>query len=270
MNVSSISGETIDQLVDQVMEELKCRWEKKRKTAPGSLRPSFKLLLLGNFSKKEQEALKESYEIVGKGAEEWELLLAAGLSVETMAYVAHGIAATPEAACILQGLLSGKQVFVLEQGLEYRKYKETAAKTIYLLYQNQERELHQMGIRFLQHSMDLLDLEKGLLREQNTGMNFPGKQKPEELPGPGYRQNRSEPEAGPGYRQKPEELPGSGYRRNPEETEADLRHCMLLQESELIRARGMGYRTILLNQKAKITPLALDYLKNHGLTIRRQ
>lgn len=258
MNVSSVSGETIDQLVDQVMEELKCRWEKKRKTAPGSLRSSFKLLLLGNFSKKEQEALKESYEIVGKGAEEWELLLAAGLSVETMAYVAHGIAATPEAACILLGLLSGKQVFVLEQGLEYRKYKETAAKTIYLLYQNQERELHQMGIRFLQHSMDLLDLEKGLLREQNTGMNFPGKQKPEELPGPGHRQNRSEPEACP------------GHWRNPEETEADLRHCMLLQESELIRARGMGYRTILLNQKAKITPLALDYLKNHGLTIRRQ
>lgn len=243
MNTSSISNEALNRLADRVMEELNRRWEAK--IPPRHTGASGKVLLLGTLPKAELQALQGRYEVIRESSGEWEMLLAADLSVETMAYAAHGIAATPEAACILQGLLTGRQVCLLEQGLEYRKYKETAPKTIYLLYQNQEKTLRQMGIRFLRHSMDLLDLEKEIYREQEFAQDL-------------FQQR------------KPEEHKAEKDWRKPGEPEADLSHLMLLQESELIKARGMGYRTILLNRKAKITPLALDYLKNHGLTIHRQ
>lgn len=270
MNVSSISKETLNRLADQVMEELNRRWEAEHsgpalKTEPaqnagqaqnagpaqktgqqeragvpellhGTDRAPEKLLLLGSLPQAELQALQGRYEVVREMTGEWDVLLSAGLSVETMAYVAHGIAATPKAACMLQGLLRGRQICLLEQGMEYFRYKETAPKTVYLLYQNQEKELRRMGIRFLQHSMDLLDEETGT----NTCFDMTERDEPDRRC------------------------------QKPEGSEADLRHLMLLQESEVIRARGMGYRRICLNQKAKITPLALDYLKNHGLTIRRQ
>lgn len=270
MNISSISKETLNRLADQVMVELNRRWEAGSvETAPHPAKVSGRLLLLGNLPGAELKALQDRYEVIREGAAEWDVLLAAGLSVETMAYVAHGIAATDEAACILQGLLNGRQLFLLEQGLEYIKYRETAPKTVYLLYQNQEKRLRQMGIRFLQHSMDLLDPEKEIFREPYFAPKLSRQRNPEEQEADICRRNPGEQGADT-CRRNPGEQEADTCCRKPEETEADLRHLMLLQESELIRARGMGYRIIRLNRKAKITPLALDYLKNHGLTIRRQ
>lgn len=225
MERNGISKELLEGLVDRVVEELKQRMGQKTELShrePKKIRGGKKrLLLLGSLKDAECQSLSGSYELIEDPERgDWEFLLVSKLSVQTMAYVSHGIFGDAQSSCILQGLLEGRPVFFLERGLEYRSYKDYAPKTLYLFYQKQESVLKYMGIQFLSHVMDLPRLSgRGGLSLENP---------------------------------------------------LDLTHLSLLQESELIRARGLGYRAICLKETAKITPLAMDYVNRHGLAVYRQ
>ncbi len=147
--------------------------------------------------------------------------MVARLSPGAMAQVVHGVFGSGPPAAILQGLMMGCPVFLLEGGLEYRRYKDSAFRTLYLFYQKQEEMMKNFGVRFVEHALDILDETKG----------------------PSGRETQRA---------------------------ADLTHLTLLQESDLIRARNMGCRAIRLKEYAKVTPLAMDYMKNHGLTFFRE
>ncbi len=127
-----------------------------------------RLLLLGSLNPDALQNLSASFELVQQPDDaDWELLLAAELSVCTMSEVAHGLPNHAESACILKGLLCGRPIFLLEQGLAYRTYRARASKPLYSIYQEQEDQLKKMGIRPLNHYMDLLD-EGGSLPAQSV------------------------------------------------------------------------------------------------------
>ncbi len=45
----------------------------------------------------------------------------------------------------LEALLSGRKVYILEKGLEYRRYRESSYKALYQKYQEYEEEIRRFG-----------------------------------------------------------------------------------------------------------------------------
>lgn len=68
------------------------------------------------------------------------------LPVEQMAFLSLGIPTDDETAEIIRTLLSGGKVGMLIDGIEYKRYKKTAALGIYQKFMGMERELREMGI----------------------------------------------------------------------------------------------------------------------------
>lgn len=189
MEQYAVSDQMLERLTEQVVQELQRRFMGREQTkeqtngltgskqgwtqghsfpAKTNRGQKKRLLLLGSLNPDALQNLSASFELVQQpDDDDWELLLAAELSVCTMSEVAHGLPNHAESACILKGLLCGRPIFLLEQGLAYRTYRTRASKPLYSLYQEQENQLKKMGIRPLNHYMDLLD-EGGSLPAQSV------------------------------------------------------------------------------------------------------
>lgn len=177
-----------------------------------------KLAVLGSISSREKKELEEAFCIVPAEESGWEVLLLAEASPELLCGLALGIASTEEGKIASRALLEGKRVCMLDSGLQYKRYKEQAPRTLYLQYQKYEEALLHFGVEKVSHTSDLADRHGSL---------------------------------------------GSGAC-------ADLTSLRLLRESDLIRVKSQGYRNVCLGKDTLITPLAGDYISNHGLCVSRR
>lgn len=75
-----------------------------------------------------------------------EELVITWLPVEQMGLLALGAALCGEAERVLQALLAGRRVRMLESGLEYKRYRKTAPLGVFQKFVGLERELREMGI----------------------------------------------------------------------------------------------------------------------------
>ena len=114
-----------------------------------------KAAVLGRLSNEETEILESSLQIVPIAEEGWELLLLAELSPQLLCGLALGVSVSEEAKTVIEALLEGKRVCMLESGLAYRRYKDSAPKTLYLQYQEYEERLLRFGIERISHVSDL-------------------------------------------------------------------------------------------------------------------
>lgn len=260
----------LEQLISRVVNEVKCRLggsnefvksEKRlnaaynkdtieQKDADAKQDSRNELLLCGSLSNEEMEQLSSFYRIKQKvESTDWDVLLLARLSVVTMAYAANGISGNPEASCILRGLLSGKKVFVLEQGIEYRSFRESAGKNLYRLYLQQEETLKNIGVEVISYAADVMRMSM----DRGVNWNRPLEASAEHGDGRHIGQDIMNP---------PEwKLTGCT---------ANLSHLGLLRESDVMRVRNAGSQGILLGRATKITPLAMDYITSHSLSVVRQ
>ena len=120
------------------------------------------LLVIGAVDKEDEKLLKESYHLISKPIEnvEYTTILISELSEEQLAHLAMGCSYTDEERCILKALLQGKTVYLLESGIAYRKYKKTAHKPLYTLYQDYENKFVQYGVRIIHHVGELFHNQK--------------------------------------------------------------------------------------------------------------
>ncbi|MEF9958673.1 MAG: hypothetical protein RR448_09685 [Niameybacter sp.] len=193
-------------------------------------RGSASLMVIGTLTKEEEEALKDYPHMpFTPGQSNYEKVLISTLTVTQMAHLALGYGDTPEEVALLEAQLQGKQVYVLERGLEYRKYKDTAPKNLYALYHDYERTLRQYGVLIIKS-----------IRECDT------------LPSERV-QSLSEPNL--------VQIHESGKEKT------HVFHKKLLLEKDLISARVGFNETLELASHCKITPLAEDFIRAHHLTI---
>lgn len=68
------------------------------------------------------------------------------LPVEQMAVLALALALAPEEKEVLEALLAGKRVELLEDGLEYKNYRKSAPMGVYRKFVSLERELRELGV----------------------------------------------------------------------------------------------------------------------------
>lgn len=253
MENHSLTQNELECLISQVVSQVKRRleggggpWldgtEKQRNVDSQDMWKNRDVILLsGPLSREEEQSLSSVYQIErNMESREWDVLLFTHLSLATMAYAAHGIPGNEEAAGILFGLLSGKKVFVLERGLEYRGFRDSPGKNLYRLYLQQEALLKNIGVEVISCVTDVARTLLGVMDHSDR---------------------RSDTSDITRFRNQMD-VPGGSV--------MDFTRVGLLRESDVMRARNAGGQSLLVGKNTKITPLAMDYIAGHRLSVVRQ
>ncbi|MFQ9976690.1 hypothetical protein [Clostridium cadaveris] len=106
--------------------------------------------------------LEEFYDLVGKEYEvisynknirECDIAILPKLDLSVMANLANLNASSNEEKFILNMLMKGKKIYVFENGMEYKIYKDSAPKQLYNKYLNFEKQLINYGIEIINESL---------------------------------------------------------------------------------------------------------------------
>lgn len=158
------------------------------------------------------------------------------VSARTLAEIARGYGDSEETKLLIEAIAEGKKVCFLEEGLHYRKYRETCPAKLYEKWQSNEAVLLSYGVRFTTAGQLFGDMAK--VGEKTCG---------------GEVRSLSEN--------------GESTAKNSEGT-TELR-AKLITENLLSRLPQKGSKDIQINEDAIVTPLAQDYIRQERLNILR-
>lgn len=142
----------VNEVVDEVMRRM------KQPTSFECIKPL--CLLLGTSTPMIESSFLNSYEVTRVSNDtvipSFELntlvsrascIILTEMSVSNLAHVAVGAFNTPVEEAIIDSLLLGKEIILLEEALLYRNYKNTASKTFYRRLMEYEETIISYGIR---------------------------------------------------------------------------------------------------------------------------
>ena len=160
------------ELVDEVIRELKRRLRQEDHPADP---PRKRVVVLGTLTENDESVLASRYEILdlsGRASPqtaadtasgltdsarfgEYDLVIVSRLPVTILAQAALGCPVNQEAVCLVSALLEGKPVYLLKNGIDYRRFRDTAHMPLFQLYQSYEDTLIRFGARLLSELSDL-------------------------------------------------------------------------------------------------------------------
>lgn len=192
-----------------------------------------KLAVFGDLREEQKDFLLQYYQIIKPEKKEIivDVVLMSELNNAMLARLALGIADTLEETIVLQALLQGNDVYVLESGIKYHRYKETSTKNLYMLYCDYEKRLRQYGIRFISTLEELLQLHQ-------SKKNYVSRKTQKESPDTKIRST-------------------------------DLSDLKLITEKDLIYHHLYYENQILVKNSCIITPMAYDYIRTHHIKIEK-
>ena len=165
-------------------------------------------------------------------------IILASLSNSLLSALAIGLERGSEGCVIVESLLLGKTVHILEEGIAYRRFRDTANPAFYQVFQDKEATLCSFG-------MAVVTLDS--LSDALTGVDTPEKQEIASVNEVVYQVSAPKERA---YVEP--KLADKGIFNLEQRVvgEKDLRTCY-----------EQGYRKIRLQERALITPLAKDFLR---------
>lgn len=180
--------------------------------------------------------LANEYEISVYGNEDTEgdIVIIPALSLGSMANLANLVTDEPAEEFVIRMLMMGKEVYLLENGLEYRQYKNTAPKALYSKYLDFEKQLKINGIQIIGYIGEVKKVQKNLL---NTIEPI----KTAEI----FKEDSSE------------------------EVKLEIRNKKVINEAQIRNSIIPGIKTIIIDKKSIITPLAADLIRTHHLKVER-
>ncbi|MGL5244265.1 MAG: TIGR02536 family ethanolamine utilization protein, partial [Sarcina sp.] len=159
-----------------------------------------------------------------------DVLVISNLCLRGLTNLALGSSISQEERFILKMLMKGKKVFLMKDGIEYRKYKQTAPKVLYNKYINYEEELKSFGVQVIDKVRDITLNNEGVYLET--------------------------------------EIVEENIEIIDDKT-IDLVGKKLISEGDLRKPHINGKTTVLVDNKSIITPLAKDYIRINRLKIKR-
>lgn len=90
---------------------------------------------------------------------------------------AYELLQMPDEICV-EALLTGKPVFVCEEGLEYRRHAKTANRALYSQLLTAERRLKQLGMQFLRENTSKILTAEEVRRRLQSGERIEGRLTP--------------------------------------------------------------------------------------------
>lgn len=191
-----------------------------------------KAVLLYEDNNKEQfKFLKQRFEVVNfeKSIRDCQIVIISKLCMRGLCNLAVGHSVSDEERFILKMLMKGKKVYVLEDGIEYKRYKKTAPKALYNKYMSYEDEIINFGVEIIKdiNFIYLDDVKKENLSKTKKDIEI------------------------------------------NDEFSLNLTNQKLISESDLKKPMISGIKNVLVDKKSIVTPLAKDFIRIHHLKLKR-
>lgn len=215
-----------DNIVDLIVEEV---YKKINESPKNSGKNKLAVVIGENKDNNSFNIVDNTYSIVqyNENIKDCDVVIVPFLCIKGMANLANLTTTTKSEYFIIKMLMSGKKVYVLEDGLHYRKYKNTAPKALYNKYLEFEDKLINFGVEIIQSS----NIENKLLNSSSL----------ERLP---LVNNVGE-----------------------SEKSGEIRNKKLISEADLRKIYMSGSRVIFVDKKSIITPLANDFIRINNINI---
>lgn len=131
-------------IVEEVLDKLKETPEINKRIKKAVVFQDGDLNYFNDFLGKEYNII--SYD---ENIQDCDIAIIPKLPIGTMANLANLNTSSSEEKFIITMIMKGKKIYILEQGIEYRIYKDTAPKQLYNKYLNFEKQLINYGIEIL-------------------------------------------------------------------------------------------------------------------------
>lgn len=179
------NGVDVREIVDEVVREVERRvfslgdggryGEKETAAALCDGGQKIRTLVLGELNIAQRRALASFSEIVESPENgPWDVVLVARMPVKSLAFTALLLSEDEVSEAVISGLLEGKRVYVLESGLDYRKYRETMPRTLYQKYQEYENVIGRFGCEIISEVMAMAGREGSASRGVSAIINDMG------------------------------------------------------------------------------------------------
>lgn len=220
----------IEFIVDEIYKKLGNQGVKENNDLP-------KCVLMWERDEDKYKFLNDKFKVLNynKDIKDCDVLVISRLCLRGLCNLAMGNSVSDEERFILKMIMSGKKVYVMEDGLEYKRYKQTAPKTLYNKYLNFEKEIKSYGVEIINNPKSILNEVKINYKEE-------------------YAKDNTEIKVNV----------------NLTENTLDLRSKKLISESDLRKPQINGIDKILLGKKSIITPLANDFIRIHNLKLDKE
>lgn len=220
----------IEFIVDEIYKKLENQDVKENNDLP-------ECVLMWERDEEKYKFLDDKFKVLNynKDIKDCDILVISRLCLRGLCNLAMGNSVSDEERFILKMIMSGKKVYVMEDGLEYKRYKHTAPKTLYNKYLNFEKEIKSYGVEIINNPKSILNETKVIYKEEYTKDNKEIK-----------------------------------INVNLTENTLDLRSKKLISESDLRKPQINGIDRILLGKKSIITPLANDFIRIHNLKLDKE
>jgi hypothetical protein len=156
MNLELITNEVFNRIIEKINQH-----QTEIEAIPGKklLQCDDMAMAIPGYEAVMLDTLKDKNDFLG-----YEFLVISKLTVDEMSASVNGVAINDKTRALRQFLLTGKDVYVLEEGLEYRMYKAIANPVFYNVFRDHEKQLELCGDRI----MSSVALESMLISEEKA------------------------------------------------------------------------------------------------------
>ena len=197
----------------------------------GDISKKENVIIMGNIPDNYYHILSEKYNVFSyeDHMELGDIVIITDFKIDLMSNIATLSGENKKAQYIIKMLLQGKKIYVFEDGIEYKKYKGTSPKSLYNEFLDYENKLKSFGINFIKC---LSEIEIKSYKEE-------------------YLSNECV---------DVEDNKRSNFY---------IKNKKVISEGDLIKPYLDGKRTIIIDKKSIITPLAEDSVRIHNLIVKR-
>jgi len=247
----------IDRLVDLITKEVMTRLNELNKNAQYNK----KRFLVVDYKENESFNLIESRvnenDIIidsidnMEGLDSYDGVILTGLDNKELANLALGVQCSKKEEIVIDSILRGMSIYLIKEGIKYRKYLNTSNREFFRLYEQYEKKISGYGIRII----DLKDLYESICCENEKKLKKADQSKNKELT----------TEANDGKKNIEVEYFDEHIKAN----KIDFRNKRLISEIDLRNVYKNGIKILEISKKTVITPLAQDFIRvNHMSVVR--
>lgn len=267
--------------IEEILQELYRRLEERKEKQ--------EIFLIGDVTEQEKSKITKQYRIKPLSNENQmvEIVLITSMNNTMLSNLALGIGYTIEEKVLLEALLQGKQIYVLEGEIQYHKYKNTASKNLYNMYMEYEKKIQQYGIQTINNIDEFMSLAEEISKEKKQKEEIESRKlNSEKIHVRGINTEEIEQKRIDAREINSKEIHARKFeleheyqRKSHQENNAflsdidskiDMRDKKLLVERDFINCH-IGYQGVIeVNKNCIITPMAQDFIKSHHIKIEKK
>lgn len=225
-----------------------------------------KLVVLYEDDKSKFDLLSDKFniEVFDNTTKDCDAVIVSKLCMRGICNLALGNSFSDEERFLLKMLMKGKKIYVLDEGIEYKHYKETAPKTLYNKFRDYEDDICRYGVKIIKSLSEVVSSKIAFSEEKFNKEKFSkdilnkevfNKEK--------FNKDILNKEA------LNKEISNKEKIEIDDKFSIDLTYKRLISESDLRKPMINGTKSIIVSQNSIITPLAMDFIRIHNITVKR-